>query len=1234
MANTNEKISFNTSYMALPLHAVTGMISTCACKENFQAWDIDPRARVAVRPGKLPSLFFYRKANADSAKFVVNIYDVVTRQLAATLPSGQLTVKSYRLDGPNPADSDNWDIITVPGQTVASFALPQGRYYLTVAGLTSETFDVTTGDLINFTAGNSMAVGDIPYQTGFLQAFGLEGVLCVGEPKTYAETEKNERFGDKVTYTRQYRVWSAEWPEVTPYVAELLRSLESLSAVTVFSSLQNRSFTAKVTVSLGDVDCCTQSAAITFEETLAESGTCRTAAGTLMELSARPGADTGYSDPADSDPAAAPFVPPVPFEDIEPIPAVPPAGAVLGQNTEERSCSDAFDYQGLKYRKKTTTVIADGNGGSTTGDIFSDLCEVSTPPVPRLASFLSSIAARINQPIKAKIVDESLFKKADGSMPALKFEAEGLPPGTAYSGGYVIGSPAQPGSYPVKVNVIQPGGGRIAVESLISVGNTASDNSETELDCLYDSVSGKLALTVTTAGQPELKITSESGLTIPMAGEWITAESTGELDTWLTEFDDVPVGRIRISVRPSGNLGNGLTTTVDLANKSGMEEESDLSGINKPLKENPVATLRLIARAGVTIYGKDGGKFRLELEEAPAEGTFVVPVIQTETKDVFYMEFDQVGSEISGEQTSQPVGDPGAPVVPSYPDITISSGEPLKDLFLRRFTLANGNDYPVDIRYTLSGLPAGFAFSSGNMQLAGTKDVLEDKTYPLILKGVVDTGIQENTTRYGYFNLKVLAAAVVNYPQPSFAPVSALTVVQGEEVNIQPTITYPAGQALKSGEYTATGLPVGLSINKNSGKITGKAVTGSQSTVTLTFTDTDKQKATVTFVLTVQAAPVSANVLAASWNWDYRTRGINVLFKLQNVVRAKVGLKTASGALYLGHFNGTPVSTDPQRADFQYAAQSGSFEAGHNWMAGFYPFSLNPLNGGIGPNEKIEVFLWMNDEGTPQTFWFITDPVKNVSTTPMLLTEPSGGGGVSGHAPVPPGVEDQEITAGKPFRHEFPLFQDEDLNDVVSYTTPDGLLSGMQGFYDQNANKLVVQGTVSAPGFTEVVFTGTDLTGQKGYLKIKYTVVAVSQVTAIYRRFYTTSSGTINGGGGGAQGGITTNGNLSYSVAVAAAAGASVAVQARTKLSTASNYFDWVPLTKGSDGRYGIGLGPFSAGQTVLVQIQIIGQTDIITLPYTIADPLSSNGTAEVQVWPQQAPDLGYTEYIISTWTN
>jgi hypothetical protein len=564
-----EKISFNNSLMSLPLATDKALLWQCSCDGITQSWDVDNRALIRVPKGWQPGLFFLRKADADSAKFTVRVYDHKTGTLVATYPSASLDAKVFRRLSAVP-NGQSWDTVTMSAGPNAAVSLNTGVYYLTAAGLISEPFQVVDyeadqpphGELL-FSIGNTYNLSEVPYKTGYKQIFGLPGVLCAGEPKDYTESEKSERYGERISYQRQYRVWTIELPSIGEPLAGLLKSLEGHDTVSIND--RNRTLLiepGRIAVTIKEDDCCSLSATLTIDETISEWGTCKSDPELVEQTLV--GAGPEYADPADADAVADPYLPDPAADPTYETPGTSPvAGTVINEIVETKECSQGWDKDGIRYRKKTTLVRADGSGGTYEEIIYSDVCEYNPSDLllPRIISELDTIIGRVGQPLNLPVIDPARFAPAAGQSVAPVVTAKSLPPGLSYSGGRITGTPTVAGNSVALLAVTQPGGASILVEVPVSTAPAAPSVLDVNLsaETSYDSEIKQLTVTVIAPFQPQVKLLAPNG-----AGQFATANPSGTADTWKAVLPVTTEGKGKIAIRRAGDSGSGITFPVQI----------------------------------------------------------------------------------------------------------------------------------------------------------------------------------------------------------------------------------------------------------------------------------------------------------------------------------------------------------------------------------------------------------------------------------------------------------------------------------------------------------------------------------------------------------------------------------------------------------------------------------------------------------------------------------------------
>lgn len=525
------------------------------------------------------------------------------------------------------------------------------------------------------------------------------------------------------------------------------------------------------------------------------------------------------------------------------------------------------------------------------------------------------------------------------------------------------------------------------------------------------------------------------------------------------------------------------------------------------LKVDPIAKIAPTMQVGATIIGKgkdDKGRdirFLQDLEEAPETGEFVVSVTDKQSKASFWMSITRLFNIGNGDEITTPSEDPGPPVAPAYADITISSGEQLNTV-LPAFTKTDGTAYPAGLlSYQLGTQLQGFTFSSGSRLFSGSRVTSTEVVTTVQVIASVITGPRQGTQVTGSFKLTILAAPVTALPQPtvivgiSNAPVSAITITQGQTNSLQATVSYPNGLS-KGGVFSATGLPTGLTINPVTGTFPNAPTTPGVYPVTVTFTDTDNQTGSYNLIITVAAAPVTTWLGGMFINTDVNTRTAELLLQVASgTTSVLVAFKAVDNTIYVGKGNnGVSVTTDSSGAGYFQTADAIIGGGEFNEKAVFYPTSFSPITNGLALGKAYQVFVKRPGDSSPQTGYFFFDPTTNQNAAALLSSPPSGGAG--SNVLKTPVVAPQTVSAGKPFEVRFKRFWGALTGETITYTYP-GLPTGITITQDNTADEFVVSGTYSVIGSFTVSIVGTGSLGSYGALNVPFT--AIQEATVIDR---------------------------------------------------------------------------------------------------------------------------------------
>jgi len=144
------------------------------------------------------------------------------------------------------------------------------------------------------------------------------------------------------------------------------------------------------------------------------------------------------------------------------------------------------------------------------------------------------------------------------------------------------------------------------------------------------------------------------------------------------------------------------------------------------------------------------------------------------------------------------------------------------------------------LTYSATGLPAGLTINSSTGLITGTPTTAATSTVTVT---ATDTTNATGSTSFTW-TVNPAAANTVTVTNPG-----SQTGTVGTAANLQIAASDSAsGQTLT---YSATGLPAGLTINSNTGLITGTPTTAATSTATVTATDTTNATGSTSFTWTV-----------------------------------------------------------------------------------------------------------------------------------------------------------------------------------------------------------------------------------------------------------------------------------------------------------------------------------------------------------------------------------------------
>jgi hypothetical protein len=273
------------------------------------------------------------------------------------------------------------------------------------------------------------------------------------------------------------------------------------------------------------------------------------------------------------------------------------------------------------------------------------------------------------------------------------------------------------------------------------------------------------------------------------------------------------------------------------------------------------------------------------------------------------------------------------------------------------------------LTFGASGLPAGLSFDTNTGLITGSLSIGTASGSPYTVIISVTDGTNPANTSFSW----IVTDPTVNNP-PSVSNPGNQTTIEGNNISLQINANDPESQPLT---YSVTGLPVGLSMNTNSGLISGTVATGAASAspygVTVTVSD-GVNPVVVNFTWTVNPIPagpqvtelVLIDVSTASPTMTLSNGAIVALSDYTNGISIQAN---TSGTISQVQFtvNGIVEQTEGV-APYTIAGDGNGNYNSWNVVPGSYSITATPLN---NPSSAMTVNITI-----VQT---ITDPAPSVS---------------------------------------------------------------------------------------------------------------------------------------------------------------------------------------------------------------------------------------------------------------
>lgn len=270
--------------------------------------------------------------------------------------------------------------IVYDGRKIPGLKLTCGECYkIKIASYYSEVFYITDtpGEKVQLEFANKGQLGDVPYQTNFVQKLLIDGEVCALDAELF-ETRKSEANGketisyQRLTYRKQLFVY-----QVPDFVTELLNAIPMHDSFKIVhrnethEALKKRARAEPVRNGCCDYDV---TVTVPTRDDDIIGGVCQSGSDSTLSVVPIPAnLPDSCETPDDYKPTAQVLclkfgeVPPPINTDIPPIvtPPVtqpcPPAGFVVSEIAQTAECANAFISNGAKFKKKVTKQIAKGD---------------------------------------------------------------------------------------------------------------------------------------------------------------------------------------------------------------------------------------------------------------------------------------------------------------------------------------------------------------------------------------------------------------------------------------------------------------------------------------------------------------------------------------------------------------------------------------------------------------------------------------------------------------------------------------------------------------------------------------------------------------------------------------------------------------------------------------------------------------------------------------------------------
>lgn len=282
------------------------------------------------------------------------------------------------------------------GSPIDGLSMECGKCYrIKIMSFWSEPFWITDipQSKITIEFSNSSQLGDVPYQppVNFVNRIMVDGEICSVDAELFQNKKSENNGNETITFQRLTKRKQLSIYFAPEFIAQLIVSMQIHDTVKVIHNSETLiPLEKRTTVESTKNGCCDYDLTITLplRDINIIGGNCQSDAdGTLTPVEIpedMPDVCESGDDYLPTDETLClefgkvppPILPPITPVGTPPVGApCPPNGQVVSSNTVTVDCANAYVFEGVKYKKKITKLIADGSCNTTEQLQYVDPCD-------------------------------------------------------------------------------------------------------------------------------------------------------------------------------------------------------------------------------------------------------------------------------------------------------------------------------------------------------------------------------------------------------------------------------------------------------------------------------------------------------------------------------------------------------------------------------------------------------------------------------------------------------------------------------------------------------------------------------------------------------------------------------------------------------------------------------------------------------------------------------------------